>query len=277
MMGQLLAQLAVQPGDCVAVVGAGGKTTLCWRLVQELAQCGARAVFTTTTKIRQPSPGVFDRLVVAQGIEQVMGLGCLGLPDQWRTACVAASVEGAPDDRPVAESYMPAAHTKLSGFTGQQICELRDAISNTQSPISLIVEADGARGLLLKAPAENEPVIPACTTLVCVVASLEALGRPLDERTAHRPERIAALTGAQMGQPITAQLLASLLAHPLGGLKGIPPDARKVAVLMQRAETTPHPAAAGVAHALVERGFDQAIVISPRAEDALSLISTDGS
>ena len=273
----LLEQTQITPGDCVAVVGAGGKTTLCWRLVQELAQRGERAVFTTTTKIRQPSPGVFDRLVVAQGIEQVMGLGCLGPPDQWRTACVAASVEGAPDDRPVAESYMPAVHTKLSGFTGQQICELRDAISNLQSPISLLVEADGARGLLLKAPAENEPVIPACATLVCVVASLEALGRPLDERTTHRPERIAALTGAQMGQPITPQLLAGLLAHPAGGLKGIPPDARKVAVLMQRAEKAPHPAAASVAHALVDRGFDQGLVIAPRAENMRPLICANGS
>ncbi len=59
-MSDLLDALGVQPGNCVAVVGAGGKTTLCWRMVQALASRGERAVFTTTTKIWQPAAGAFD-------------------------------------------------------------------------------------------------------------------------------------------------------------------------------------------------------------------------
>jgi probable selenium-dependent hydroxylase accessory protein YqeC len=49
-----LEALGISAGACIAVVGAGGKTTLCWRLVQELASLGQRAIFTTTTKIWQP-------------------------------------------------------------------------------------------------------------------------------------------------------------------------------------------------------------------------------
>jgi hypothetical protein len=42
-----------------------------------------------------------------------------------------------------------------------------------------LVEADGARGLLVKAPGLHEPTIPPCADLVCVLASLDAVGRPL--------------------------------------------------------------------------------------------------
>jgi probable selenium-dependent hydroxylase accessory protein YqeC len=108
----------------------------------------------------------------------------------------------------------------------------------------------------LKAPGEAEPVIPPCADLVCVVANLDAIGRPLDARVAHRPERIARLTGAEPGAPITPELVVTLLAHPAGGLKGIPAQARAVAVLTREDESRPHPAAAPIAQALLARGFD---------------------
>jgi molybdenum cofactor cytidylyltransferase len=244
------------PGDCVAVVGAGGKTTLCWRLVQQMAGRGERVIFTTTTHIRQPAPGAFD--IVELVHESPALLSWLSSPT-WRTACIASAVVGARDDTPVAESSMPVLNTRLKGFTGEAICALRASIAHPQSQISLLLEADGARGRWLKAPAEYEPVIPACANVVCVVANLRALGQPLDEHVTHRPERIAQLTGARIGQPITPQIIIDVLCHPCGGLKGIPTGARKVAVLVHHAPTTPVEAEA-IAAALTARGFDAVII-----------------
>jgi probable selenium-dependent hydroxylase accessory protein YqeC len=266
----LTEQLRIAPGDCVAVVGAGGKTTLCWRLVQQLSGQGTRVIFTTTTHVLQPAPGAFDVLTLTQESDLSAALPWLSSP-AWHTACIASAVIGAQNDTPVAKSNMPVVNTRLKGFTADAICQLRTSISIPQSPISLVVEADGARGRWLKAPAEYEPVIPPCANVVCVVANLSTLGQPLDERVTHRPERIAALTGAQLGQPITPQVIIDVLCHPSGGLKGIPLGARKVAVLTHHTpEKKPgvcekpgfsHSEATAIASALTAHGFDQAIVL----------------
>ncbi|MCS7062296.1 MAG: selenium cofactor biosynthesis protein YqeC [Anaerolineae bacterium] len=269
-MMALVEALGVAPGDCVAVVGAGGKTSLCWQLTRELAQRGQPVVFTTTTHIRQPARGAFGRLIVTDDLsaaaEQIShALRTLGAP----TLAYAARTNGLIDDTPVIESFMPAIHTKLSGFDGESICRLRAQIQTIRigedrcTQLTWLVEADGARGLLLKAPAGHEPAIPACADIVCVVANLEALGRPLDERVAHRVERITALIGAQAGAPITPQMMVDVLTHPEGGLKHIPAGARPVAVLNQH-ETTLHPLGVDVAARLAARGFARVVVASLR-------------
>lgn len=248
----------ISPGECVAVVGAGGKTTLCWMLVQALAQRGERAIFTTTTRIRQPAPGAFDALLLGDINATTQEL----TKTSWRTACIAAGIDGERDDTPLPNSTMPVVHTKLTGYTATEISTLHTSITNLQSPISLVIEADGARGLLLKAPAEYEPVIPACATTVCVVANLDALGQPLDERVAHRPERIATLTGTKLGDLITPEMIVTLLSHPQGGCKGIPPGAYSIAVLTHRSARPVQSAAESIRVQLVERGFDEGIILS---------------
>jgi molybdenum cofactor cytidylyltransferase len=67
---------------------------------------------------------------------------------------------------------------------------------------------------------------------VVPIAGIEALGRPLRE-ACHRPERVAALTGLAVEEPLTAAALAALIAHPQGGLKGAPAEARVVPFLNQ--------------------------------------------
>lgn len=256
----LLTALAIRPGNCVAVAGAGGKTTLCWRLTQALAAHDTHVVFTTTTKIWQPASGTFDVLHVGPIASFAPTLDTAAT---WRTACLASAVEGACDPTPVAGAGMPTLQTKLVGLKPDMICALR--VSMRGMPISVLVEADGARGLCIKAPGENEPVIPNCADVVCVLANLDAIGHPLAGRVAHRAERIAQLAQTPMGSIITPALIVALLSHPAGGLKGIPPDAHKVAVLTQRGERELHPAAPQIMAALRARSFDRTVTIAPRA------------
>lgn len=84
----------------------------------------------------------------------------------------------------------------------------------------VLVEADGSRRLPLKAPGSDEPVLPPGADLVVGVVGLDALGRPMDGRTVHRPERFAVVTGCAPGSPVTWEHLLALVRHPEGLFKG---------------------------------------------------------
>jgi molybdenum cofactor cytidylyltransferase len=74
---------------------------------------------------------------------------------------------------------------------------------------------------------------------------MEVLGLPLAPENVHRPHLVAALAGAAPGDPVTAELIAAVLAHPQGGAKGAPPGARLVPFL-NKVEDAPTLAAARV-------------------------------
>jgi molybdenum cofactor cytidylyltransferase len=102
--------------------------------------------------------------------------------------------------------------------------------------VPLLFEADGSRQRPLKAPADHEPVIPEFVKTVVVVAGLTGLGKPLTEKFVHRPEIFTRLSGLKMGETITSEVLVRVLTHSAGGLKNIPPHARRI-VLLNQADT----------------------------------------
>ncbi|OGO39985.1 MAG: hypothetical protein A2Z04_04215, partial [Chloroflexi bacterium RBG_16_57_9] len=127
----------------------------------------------------------------------------------------------------------------LLGINPDQVADLLATFASLSAGLdaidAVLVEADGARGQPLKAPAAYEPVIPAVTTLAVLVAGMASIGQPVAVAT-HRPETVSALTGIGLNDLITPELVARLLAHPQGGLKNIPPTAR-VVVLLNQVET----------------------------------------
>jgi molybdenum cofactor cytidylyltransferase len=94
----------------------------------------------------------------------------------------------------------------------------------------VLVEADGARHLLVKAPAAHEPVIPRTATLVVAVMAADAIGRVIED-VAYLPLRVAALAGCSPYDRLTAAGAARLLTSERGGRKGVPPGARFAVVL----------------------------------------------
>ncbi len=187
----------------MAFIGAGGKTTLLLRLGGELVVAGRRVVLTTTTKL---------------GSDQVTG-----------TVCRSA------DPAEVDDCFTSPGHVfvvisddgrKVTGPSARGV----DRLFTETATDYVLVEADGARRRFIKAPADHEPVIPSASTRVVIVAGLDAIGRPLAE-VAHRPELVSALIGLDLTSLVEPEHVAALLAHPQGGLKGVPDRARAVVAL----------------------------------------------
>jgi probable selenium-dependent hydroxylase accessory protein YqeC len=81
------------------------------------------------------------------------------------------------------------------------------------------VKADGARMRWIKAPAADEPVVPAACTTVIPILSVLAVGERLSPRTAHRLDRIKQVTGLAENEMISAGHIGQLLASPQGLMK----------------------------------------------------------
>lgn len=172
------------PRGVTAFVGGGGKTTAIARLARELSARG-RVLIATTTRIYPPElPVLIDP-------------ECGALREAFlRHPIIAAGSDcGAKLGPP----------GNLS-----ELCACCDFA---------LIEADGARGLPLKAPATHEPVIPAFARLVVAVAGIDGIGQPVS--AVHRPERYAALIGKPQDAPVTAEDVSKVLLHPEGQKKGV--------------------------------------------------------
>ncbi len=197
----LCVALAIRTG-VTALVGGGGKTSAMLRLAGELSLHGS-VIVTTTTHIWPPE-----------------SMPVLLAPDE-------ADVRAALCALPAVCVGSPAEDGKLKApaLDMETLRALADYV---------LVEADGAKGRPLKAPAAHEPVIPACTGCVIAVAGLDGIGRPIFENV-FRPELYAALLDAGMEHVVTPEDVARVLCSGEGQLKGVRTDMR-FCVLLNKAD-----------------------------------------
>jgi len=196
-------------GDVVAVIGAGGKTSTLVSLGYELAECGWRVLATTTTRIAESQLELMPRAM------------------SYDTDSDAIS--NALTEAQFVFLYDSIRKGKVYGPNPSWIAKLMDAVDSDV----LLVEADGARGLPLKAPYEHEPVIPPETSLVISIASLSALGQPLDDEHVYNAEAIIKRYGFPQGNRIKSPWIAQVIRDEELGMKGIPEDTRTIAFLNQ--------------------------------------------
>jgi probable selenium-dependent hydroxylase accessory protein YqeC len=230
-LAEALPPLPPGPGRVIALVGAGGKTSALFGLGEDLALGPARArvLLTTTTHIYDPrleDGRGFDRLVLAPDLADPAREPPGPLPRPAPAPC-----------RVVLAAGEEPGTGKLRGIHPDHAARLALAWDY------VILEADGAKRLPVKAPAGHEPVLPPASGLVLGFVGLACLGRPMDGRTVHRPERFGPLTGCAPGAPITLDHLATLARSPQGLFQGAPAGARRVLVLNQ-ADLCPEASAA---------------------------------
>ncbi len=209
--------LLLAGGGMVSLVGAGGKTSLMYRLAHELAGSGRTVLTTTSTRIYPPGMDQCGLCILAPTAEGILERAARALSEHRHiTAAAGRNLESG----------------KLSGLAPEEI----DRLQASRIFDWIIVEADGAAGRPLKAPAAHEPVIPSGSGWVVGMVGLQAIGNPLTGQWVFRPEVFARITGLAPGAAITEEVIAASLAHTSGVLKGAPADCRCLAFL-NRADT----------------------------------------
>ncbi len=208
--------------DCVpekyfktcAIVGAGGKSTILYHLAEQLSSQGSNVLVTTTTRIFNP---------VFEGRDNV---------DLW----VGTPESVVPSENcliKVAGIKEEEGHKKLVGYTSEQVM----LIASSNRFDNILIEADGAKRKPIKAPADNEPVIPENVSLVIGVIGLDALGRELNEPNVHRVKEFLEVTGLTEGELISEKVCASLICSSQGLFKNAPSNAAKLLVF-NKADTS---------------------------------------
>ncbi len=210
-VGFLTEALGIKTREVISLVGAGGKTTLMFRLARELSLSGKKVVTTTTTKILEPAPEETGSLLIDPDEEKIKDFVWRQL-DQCRHITVATErLESG----------------KLKGIPPNLVNELW----RLHEIDAIIIEADGAAGRPVKAPRENEPVIPSSTTLIVAVLGVDGTEKELNDQNVFQPERVSEITGIPVGERLTDEAMAILMTHPEGIFKGVPPSSRVVAFL----------------------------------------------
>ncbi|WP_022666655.1 selenium cofactor biosynthesis protein YqeC [Desulfospira joergensenii] len=213
---KLLQAVTLTDPAVISIVGAGGKTSLAFALARELARQKKKVLITTTTAMFHPGrnqnlkPGIpaqhFDRILI--GSAQDLGSP---LPRAGEIRVGGSAVRG----------------SKIKGYEPEALSPVLD------HPVfdAVLIEADGARMRPVKAPAPHEPVIPPQTRMVMGVIGLDCLGRALDDGIAHRPKRLAGLSGRKTGDPITPDLLTDLALAEQGIFKSAAQNMEKILIL----------------------------------------------
>jgi molybdenum cofactor cytidylyltransferase len=184
-----------------------------YRLCGEAAARGRQAVASGTARFTEPFGGATVPLLVDEDEGRLVAevRGAISAAP-WLIACTGRGSKG-----------------RLQPISYETV----DALSREPGIDLLALEADGSAMRAFKAPAAHEPALPPAATLVVAVAGADIFGRPLTAELVHRPERVVALTGAEMGAPVTPALVAAVIAHPDGGRKAVPASAR-FAVLINK-------------------------------------------
>ncbi|WP_045219774.1 selenium cofactor biosynthesis protein YqeC [Desulfonatronum thioautotrophicum] len=210
-------ELYLPDATVVALVGAGGKTSLMTAMAAHALRRGETVIRTTTTKLAATTtePVFWDgRNLSLPRLQAHLRHGNL----QNRSMTLVR-------DRDTATG-------KLLGLAPEAV----DLLAGSGLADRIFVEADGARGKVIKAPANHEPVIPHSTNLVIGIVGADALGVPMVNEHVFRPERLAALCDALPIAAVDACVLARLVGHPQGLFKNAPASPCRRLVFVNKME-----------------------------------------
>ena len=195
------------PLGMTCVIGSGGKTSL----LRTLAHLLPGTVILTTSTHMYPFPEMplIDTSVQEEPIQKRIldalsenRVICVGsMLSSGKLASPAENAASLPVPSPGQDAQIPVPESFDNAFC--RLLPLADYI---------LVEADGSKGLPLKAHRPWEPVVPPCTSLTIGIAGASGIGKPVRE-ACHCPALFAGIAGIAEDQAVRGEHIASVLNH----------------------------------------------------------------
>ena len=202
-----LLKLDIEKYPVIAVVGGGGKTSLIYRLNEELQALGKKVIISTTTHMAyDPMLPLVKGTCIERVPEILKEHGFAAVADIEETSGKMCAIE-------------EAALKKLVS-----LCDV------------MLIEADGAKRKPLKVPADWEPAIPDFADVVVSVIGLDCLGKPICE-TAHRAEYTSSFLEKNLEAPVTAEDIEKIAISVHGLYKNV--DHKVYRVYLNKADILP--------------------------------------
>lgn len=207
-----LLELDIEHYPVIAVVGGGGKTSLIYRLNQELLSLGKKIIISTTTHMACSPDRPFARDGHPEEVKELI---------EKYGYVIAAGLD-----------------EKIKKYTSLPLERLEELKALCDV---MLIEADGARQMPLKVPESWEPVIPSFAQAVISVIGLDCLGQPICETT-HRLERTCEFLKKNMKAPVTPQDVVKIASSVHGLFKSV--ENRVYRVYLNKADVLQNPAPA---------------------------------
>ena len=189
----------------ISFIGAGGKTTTIKRLCREYIEKDIPVVVTTTTHLYNENEPWF---YLGKDLKEAKDI-LLKYKMIWVGSINKKGKMSMPDKRLLKE-----------------LMELGYPV---------LVEADGARRLPLKAPGENEPVYLSETTHVVNLYGIDPVGKKIGD-ISFRPELVAEIAGKNIDDLVEEKDLAVLMTDKRAGMKNIDSNIT-VKIVINKADT----------------------------------------
>lgn len=200
----------------ISITGAGGKTSVMFRLAGELEGLGKKVIVTTSTHIYYPED---HQVAVIRSANELKDI-------RWNDGVLVAGGR-------VEEVRMPKGGELRRKLKGMEKTEIGGLAAWCDV---LLIEADGSRRMPLKVPADHEPVIIPETDAVIGCAGLTCVGKSWEEGC-FRPELAKTLleeAGCTAVQRIRPDDVAHILTSRHGTRKQV--DLRPYRIVLNQAD-----------------------------------------
>ena len=188
----------------ISFIGGGGKTTSIYQLAEELSSKGKRVIVTTTTHMQMPK----DKVILNNNIDEI---------------------KKKLDENNFITVGLKSKEDKIISIPIEKVNELREICD------FLLIEADGAKMLPLKAPDSHEPVILDITNMVVAVCGIDALGKRIKE-TCHRPNIVARILSKSEEDIVDINDFAYILSSKDGSMKALNEEKMEYRVIINKVD-----------------------------------------
>ncbi len=189
--------LQLTPNDIISLVGAGGKTTIMFRLAKELQKQSAYVLSLTTTHIFYPTLEQSQYVILEQNYDSLIHKIKLAFK-KYKHITIGLN---------------RTAENKIIGLPADWVCNIKKDLPFIDY---IINEADGAKHHHFKIPADYEPVVPDCTSHYIIVLSAKVFNQPIHNKTLFRYELLETWQPAVKLKYLGEEEIAYLLLHPKG-------------------------------------------------------------